>query len=395
MKCGKALKTLEAQQSGIGPECVKSVRQKILAKITHDPQKFGLLDGEAERILNELDYDIVMLFGGQQYSSRLHIQEINWMDDTPPFFHKMKWEGSWYDGSCITDAPNLAIANLLDRLGYQKTKNNRMFIIEEIWASHSIELIHLDKTEGCGIIDDLPCIVHLENLDDATIDEWLQQEHVDHYETHSYQYNKDYKSEYPDLYYAFIHLFSEGFPEPIISLVDEATLIEYDFEDRVSQHYTKMDELSNLWYHMRRTEDENLWSIGHKTVPNIYQIMEKWVSENLENYIQRFIPPENETEFGRIVITGKNREQLMEDLLKQMEEATNTNDEWKYEGFSGMKKFHSMEHLMEELWLMRFWDDQISHLVRVESKELDNFVQKYLQQLNEKGDSLPAIETWH
>lgn len=392
MKCGKALKTLEAQQSGIGPECVKSVRQKILAKMTPDSKRFGLLDGEAERLLNELDYDIVMVVELEPYSSRANIGEIYWMDDTPPFFHKMEWEGARFDGSCISDAPNLAIANLLDRLGYQKTKNNRMFIIEEIWASHGIELKYLDKTEGCGIVDDLPCIVHLENLSEQEIEDWFTQDREDYY--HYGMSHRDYKSELPDLYYTILHLFSEGFPEPIVKLIDEDKYKCIDFEEDYIEEITRIDRKQSLWYEMLRKDDDNLYSVGHKTVPNAYRIMERWVSENLENYIQRFIPPKDKTGFGSIVITAKNREQLMEDIEKELREITKTNDEWEFDGVKP-KQFHSIANLMEELWLMRFWDDSQSRFLRVESKDIDKFVQSYLEQLNDKGDSLPAIETWH
>jgi len=390
------LNTLETQQSGIGPECVKSVRQKILAKMTPDSKRFGLLDGEAERLLNELDYDIVMVVEIEPWSSRSHIGEIYWMDGTPPFFHKMEWEGAKYDGSCISDAPNLAIANLLDRLGYQKTKNNRMFIIEEIWASHTKEMIHLDKTEGCGIVEDLPCIVHLKNLSEEEIDDWFTQDRDDYYNSYYYNgaSNHDYKSELPDLYYATLHLFSEGFPEPIVRLVNEDAYKLIDFETEYIENITRIERKQSLWYDMLRKDDDNLYSVGHKTVPNAYRIMEKWVSENLENYIQELIPPRDNTEFGSIVITAKNREQLMEDILKELKEITKTNDEWEFDGFSP-KQHHTMEILMEELWLMRFWDDHMGPLHRVESSEIDKFVQSYLEQLNDKGESLPAIETWH
>ena len=393
------MKTLEAQQSGIGPECVKSVRQKILIRITKDPKRFGLLEGETERILNELDYDIVMLVEQGSYSSSCKIRELHWMDDTPPFFHKMEWEGAYHDGACISDAPNLAVANLLDRLGYQRTKNNRMFIIEEIWASHTKEMIHLDRTEGCGIVDDLPCIVHLDNLgDNDDFEEWFQYEEQSY---HEYRYggygnpiNQWSKSEFPELYYATLDLFSEGFPEPIVKLVDEDGLQEYDFEQEYLEETSYIYHYRDLWYIMTNCENDNIYSVGNKTVPNAYRIMERWVSENLENYIQRFIPPKDEHEFGSIVITAKNREQLMEDLRKKIREVTKTNGEWEFNGHSA-QAFHRMYDQMNDFWMTRFWDDRYSSVTRVDSKELNIFIESYLEKLNEKGESLPAIETWH
>ena len=400
MKCGKALTTLETQQSGIGPECVKSVRQKILIRITQDPKTLGLLEGEAERILNELDYDIVMLVEQGNYSSSCRIRELHWMDDTPPFFHKMEWEGVYHDGTCISDAPKLAIANLLDRLGYQRTKNNRMFIIEEIWASHTKEMIHLDKTEGCGIVDDLPCIVHLDNVgDDEDFAQWFENEEQGYLDCRYGGYGNIYhyhsKSEYPELNYATLHLFSEGFPEPIVKLLDEDMQLLYDFEQKYREEYSYIDDYRNLWYFMGNCENDNLYSVGNKTVPNAYRIMERWVSENLENYIQRFIPPnKDEHGFGRIVITAKNREQLMEDLRKEIVKVTKTNGEWEFNGYSA-QAFHKMYEMMNEFWMGRFWDDRYSSVTRVNSKELDSFIESYLEKLNEKGESLPAIETWH
>ena len=84
----------------------------------------------------------------------------------------------------------------------------------------------------------------------------------------------------------------------------------------------------------------------------------------------------------------------MEDIEKELREITKTNNEWEFDGVKP-KQFHSIANLMEELWLMRFWDDRKRGFARVESKDIDKFVQSYLEQLNDKGDSLPAIETWH
>ena len=54
-----------------------------------------------------------------------------------------------------------------------------------------------------------------------------------------------------------------------------------------------------------------------------------------------------------------------------------------------------MYEMMNEFWMGRFWDDRYSSVTRVNSKELDSFIESYLEKLNEKGESLPAIETWH
>ena len=80
-------------------------------------------------------------------------------------------------------------------------------------------------------------------------------------------------------------------------------------------------------------------------------------------------------------------------IEKELREITKTNDEWEFDGVKP-GQFHSIANLMEELWLMRFWDDRMP-ITRVEPTNIDKFVQSYLEQLNDKGDSLPAIETWH
>ncbi len=380
------MKTAEGQQSGIGPECKKSVSKKFLLKYRENKND-GFVDGEVRWLLEENDYDAVFLcYAPRAYYCRdLNVAEIHWMDDNPPFHHILTKEEN--------KSPPLAFANLLEMLGYTKTTNNHYYIMEEVWRTHEQEWVGLEGS-GTGKSDDFPVIIdikYLEPDDGSYFQNAREQNRNSMYIEHDWTI-----SENPEMFPGLIHIFGEDFGSNIVQMLDKAYI--WDFEEAYGQR-EHVDALEELWETMSNTEHEYLYNCGEKYVPNPVYKMKIWLAENIANYAEEiFHPDEGDGEEGiryKVSITAKNREKLLQDALNQIKEMCEIKDDmWSFTEWSP-PTFYWLRRLMIELWIPNvLWErDEYDYLL--DSNEIDERIQDHVAKLNRNDISLPTVETWH
>ncbi len=388
IKCGKKLKTAEGQQSGIGPECKKSVSKKFLLKFRKN-ENDGFVDGEVRWLLEENDYDVVFLCYARRpyWSSDLSVAEIHWMDDSPPFHHTLKRKEN--------ESPPLAFANLLEMLGYTKTTNNHYYIMEEVWRTHEQEWVGFEGS-GTGKSDDFPLIIDIKYLepDDGSYFQDASEQNANS------MYNEtDWNvSDTPEMFPGLIHIFGEDFRSNLVMILDKAHILDYSEPGESLKH---VHATQNLWQKMRNTEHDYLYNCGENWVPNPIYRMKFWLNENIANYAEEFLRHEEhdeEEEEGtqfKVVITAKNREKLLQDALKQIEQMCEIKDDmWAFNGWSP-PRFFWLHKLMIELWIPNVLWESDHHHYKLDSNELDEFIQEHVENLNKNDISLPTVETWH
>lgn len=391
IKCGKSLKTLKGQQSGIGPECSKKIAKNIFVKETNNSD-YSFVDGEIEWLLNDREYDVVMLFIQESYS-RGRFKEIHWADNTPPFIHSIVQSGRNYNTftTDIKTIPPVAISNLLHDLGYNRAPNNRLLLMEEVWINHKAEATKLENTIGTGLNKDMPCLV--------AIPEYPDQDDIDQHFENAQQMDmnagfRDRMNSVNDLpipHAMAILLFRQGFGMEWQNKLNKSYGNEY-FESAYGECFGSrtLDNYSML-LHQMQSGGEWIFNLGDIQLRNPVPVFTAWLNGRLKQFTKREVDS-----VDYFIMSGVEREQLVEDAHKKVTESLHTNE------FRGLADedivwaMHNPTRIMEEIYLeAMFWENRVSY-DQNSCTAIEAFTRSLFAELNEKDISLPRIvDTWH
>ncbi|MBU89440.1 MAG: hypothetical protein CMA57_03495 [Euryarchaeota archaeon] len=389
IKCGKSLKTLEGQQSGIGPECKKNIAKNIFVKETNNSD-YSFVDGEIEWLLNDCEYDMVTLYVTDDYYKG-RFKEIHWTTNTPPFIHSLVMDGYNDWTTDIKAIPPVAISNLLHDLGYSTQPNNKRVLMEEVWVNHKVEVQILHNTIGTGLNDELPCLVA---LGDPPDEDWIDDYFSEALMQDSNSGFRDSMNDVNSLpvYHAMtILLFRQGFGMKWQKLLNQSFGYEY-FEVTESYIFESKTLSSHITLHTNMKSDrEWLFNLGDIQIINPLKPFMEWLNKKLAS-----IPRQEVDSVDYYIMSGIEREQLAEDAALKVEELCTIAE---FNGLAGEEirwGMHRVNRIMDEIYLENmFWNN----FVRYDQNGLqaiESFTRVLFSKLEKHDISLPRIvDTWH